>query len=63
MAPVPDFVPFRAVRFAPRPSSAGADATNDLSAVCSPPYDVIDPSQRAALAASDEHNMVHLILP
>ena len=39
------------------------DATADLGAVCSPPYDVIDPPQRAVLAASDPHNMVHLVLP
>src|SRR5262245_48701523 len=60
MAPVPDFVPFRALRFAPGESG---DTTVDLGAVCSPPYDVIDPPQRAVLAASDEHNMVHLVLP
>src|SRR5215471_6914573 len=61
MAPVPDFVPFRALRFAGVP--AEGDPTVDLSAVCSPPYDVIDPDQRDALAASDAHNMVRLVLP
>src|SRR5262245_15631239 len=60
MAPVPDFVPFRALRFAP---GASSDTTVDLGAVCSPPYDVIDPPQRDALAASGPHNMVHLVLP
>ena len=52
---VPDFVPFRALRF------AGADA--DLTAVCSPPYDVIDDDDRAGLQARDDHNVVRLILP
>ena len=60
MAPVPNFVPFPALRF----SRGAADgATVDLSEVCSPPYDVIESDQRAALAASDPHNMVHLVLP
>ncbi|HEX3346262.1 MAG TPA: DUF1015 domain-containing protein [Polyangiaceae bacterium] len=35
----------------------------DLSRVVSPPYDVISPTERAALAARDPHNVVHLILP
>jgi uncharacterized protein (DUF1015 family) len=34
-----------------------------LGAVVAPPYDVISPQQRAALAASDPHNVVRLILP
>jgi uncharacterized protein (DUF1015 family) len=34
-----------------------------LASVVSPPYDVISPDERAALAASDPHNVVHLILP
>src|SRR5262245_30690548 len=61
MAPVPDFVPFRALRFAGVPGEG--DPTVDLSTVCAPPYDVIDPDQRDALAASDAHNMVRIILP
>jgi uncharacterized protein (DUF1015 family) len=35
----------------------------DLARVVSPPYDVISPDQRAALAARDPHNVVRLILP
>jgi uncharacterized protein (DUF1015 family) len=34
-----------------------------LASVVSPPYDVISPEARAALAARDPHNVVHLILP
>jgi uncharacterized protein (DUF1015 family) len=59
MAPVPDFVPFRALRFAADPTAAGTD----LTAVCSPPYDVIEADDRAALLRADPHNMVRLILP
>jgi uncharacterized protein (DUF1015 family) len=62
---VPDFLPFPAVRYA-----AGTDAVEhaveavaDLSAVCAPPYDVIDSELRAALAALDPRNAVRLILP
>jgi uncharacterized protein (DUF1015 family) len=54
---VPDFVPFPALRYASGPGTA------DLTAVCAPPYDVVDPEQRAALAAADPHNAVRLILP
>ena len=46
--------PFRGVRYA-------ADA--DLGRVIAPPYDVIDEAQQRALEASDEHNVVRLILP
>jgi uncharacterized protein (DUF1015 family) len=35
----------------------------DASRVLSPPYDVISPEERAALAAADPHNSVRLILP
>ena len=35
----------------------------DASKVLAPPYDVIDPEQRAQLAAADPHNVVRLILP
>ena len=34
-----------------------------LASVLSPPYDVISPAERAALAARDPHNVVRLILP
>jgi uncharacterized protein (DUF1015 family) len=34
-----------------------------LESVIAPPYDVISPAERAALAARDPHNIVHLILP
>jgi uncharacterized protein (DUF1015 family) len=54
---VPEFVPFPPIRYA----TSGPAA--DLSAVCSPPYDVIEPGERAALLASDPHNAVRLILP
>jgi uncharacterized protein (DUF1015 family) len=46
--------PFRAVRYA---------RTSDLATVLAPPYDVIDDAERAALEASDPHNVVRLILP
>jgi len=49
-------LPFRAVRY------AETDPVS-LGRVLSPPYDVIDESQRVALEAADPHNMVRLILP
>ena len=45
--------PFRAVRYTGK----------ELAAVLAPPYDVIDPEQRAELAARDPRNVVRLILP
>lgn len=36
---------------------------NDLARVIAPPYDVIDPAQRAALVARDPHNAVVIDLP
>ncbi len=54
---MPDFLPFPGIRYAVR----GADA--DLSAVCAPPYDVIDDHERALLTARDPYNAVRLILP
>jgi uncharacterized protein (DUF1015 family) len=54
---VPDFLPFPGIRF----TTGGADG--DISAVCAPPYDVIDPDERAALLARDPHNSIRLILP
>ena len=35
----------------------------NLTAVVTPPYDVIRPEERQTFAARDPHNMVHLILP
>ena len=37
--------------------------TGPLDRVAAPPYDVIDPDQRAALAARSPHNVVHVDLP
>ena len=54
---MPEFLPFPALRF------AASGPAVDLSARCSPPYDVIEPDQRAALEARDPHNAVRLILP
>ena len=50
---MPDFLPFTGIRY--------RDA--DISTVSAPPYDVIDPDERAALVARDPHNAVRLILP
>jgi uncharacterized protein (DUF1015 family) len=51
---VPDFLPFRGIRYRAR---------SDLTPVVAPPYDVIDEEERARLEAADPHNAVHLILP
>ncbi len=48
--------PFRGLRFDPA-------KVNSLTAVVTPPYDVIRPEEREAFAASHPYNMVHLILP
>ncbi len=53
--PVARFQPFPGIRYA-------LDAV-DLARVISPPYDVIDPAQRAELAARDPHNAVLIDLP
>ncbi|ONH22327.1 DUF1015 family protein [Pseudofrankia asymbiotica] len=50
--------PFRAARF-----TAAAGATENLAALTSPPYDVIDDAGVTALEAADPHNVVRLILP
>jgi uncharacterized protein (DUF1015 family) len=50
-----DIAPFRGVLFDPR--------RVDLAKVLAPPYDVIDPDERAKLAAREPHNVVRLILP
>ncbi len=48
--------PFRALRYDPT-------RVPDLASVLSPPYDVIDDEQRAALERRDPYNVVRLILP
>jgi len=48
--------PFRALRY-------DTSVAGDLSALTSPPYDVIDADGVAALEAASEHNVVRLILP
>ncbi|MDP1820870.1 MAG: DUF1015 domain-containing protein [Acidimicrobiales bacterium] len=50
-------------RFEPFPGIRYALERSDLGRVLAPPYDVIDASQRAALAAKDEHNAVLIDLP
>lgn len=50
---MPEFRPFRGLRY----------RTDDLDAVTAPPYDVIDPEERAALLARSPLNAVQLILP
>jgi uncharacterized protein (DUF1015 family) len=50
---VPRFLPFPGIRYRAR----------DITEVSAPPYDVIEPEARAALAARDPHNSVRLILP
>jgi uncharacterized protein (DUF1015 family) len=51
---VPRFAPFAGLRYA---------VGHDIDAVTSPPYDVIDAEQRAALAAKSEANAVRFDLP
>ena len=53
-APVPQIAPFQGIRYA----SSG----RSLSSRIAPPYDIITPAQRDALAARDPHGIVHLIL-
>jgi uncharacterized protein (DUF1015 family) len=53
---VPILRPFRALRF--NPSSVG-----DITAVVAPPYDVIDPTERARLISRHPANVVRLDLP
>lgn len=51
----PDLVaPFRGERYA---------AVDKLSRLIAPPYDVIDPAERARYAALDADNIVHVMLP
>ena len=51
-----DAQPFRALHY-------DLDVTGGLDPVTSPPYDVIDPEQRAELAARSPYNVVHVDLP
>jgi uncharacterized protein (DUF1015 family) len=53
---VADVEPLRALHY--DPARAG-----ELGALVAPPYDVIDPAERAALAALSRHNVVELDLP
>jgi uncharacterized protein (DUF1015 family) len=50
---MPQFTPFPGIRY----------ATDDLAAVTAPPYDVIDPDERTALAAQHPHNVVRIDMP
>ena len=54
MAAVVSFSPFAGIRYAP---------DLDLAVVSSPPYDVIDGAERAALAAQSPANAVHVDCP
>ncbi|WP_091417253.1 DUF1015 family protein [Friedmanniella luteola] len=50
---MPRFRPFRALRY----------AVDDLATVTAPPYDVLSEAEVRALAASSEHNVVHVDVP
>jgi uncharacterized protein (DUF1015 family) len=50
---MPRIAPLRGLRF----------AAQELEAVIAPPYDVISPAERGALAARSAHNVVHVDLP
>jgi uncharacterized protein (DUF1015 family) len=60
--PVPEFLPFRGIRYALAAASPD-DSPTDVGAVAAPPYDVIDEDRRAVLEASHPRNAVRLILP
>jgi uncharacterized protein (DUF1015 family) len=51
-----DVQPFRALHY-------DVERTGGLQAVAAPPYDVIDPEQRAALLAGSPYNVVEIDLP
>jgi len=53
---VAQVAPFRGLYFNP-------DKVQSLARVVTPPYDVIRPEEREALAALHPYNMVHLDLP
>ena len=48
--------PLRALRYEP-------EVVGPLDSVVAPPYDVIDPEQRARLAARSPNNVVHVDVP
>jgi uncharacterized protein (DUF1015 family) len=52
---MPEVLPFRGIRYA---ASRGAA----LARLLSPPYDVVSPAERDALAARSAHNIIHVIL-
>lgn len=52
---MPELAGFRAITYDP--------TRVDLSKVITPPYDVIDPAERARLAERDPHSFVHIDLP
>ena len=54
--PVPEIRAFRALRFDP-------EVVGDLTAVVTPPYDVISPAQQQAFARRHPRNVVRLDLP
>ena len=60
---MPEFLPFRGLRYHPGPDAARGAPGVDLSAVAAPPYDVVDDAELVALEAADPHNSVQLILP
>ena len=53
---MPEVKGFRAFRFDPKVAGSYDDTIT-------PPYDVINPSQRAELMARSPFNMVHVLLP
>jgi len=53
---VPEIRPFRALRYDP-------EVVGDVARVVAPPYDVISPSLRVALAARSPRNVVRIDLP
>jgi uncharacterized protein (DUF1015 family) len=60
--PVPEFLPFRGIRYAPSETNPHA-TTADIGALAAPPYDVVDEDRRAMLEAAHPRNAVRLILP
>lgn len=54
---MPQFQPFRGIHYDTVRTGV------DVSPLVAPPYDVIDPQRRAALAEQHQHNAVHLTLP
>ncbi len=48
--------PFKALLYQAEPGA-------DITPLTAPPYDVINPQQRAAYGDSGPHNIVHIVLP